>query len=130
MAKTGKVTTKQVVETTVQLAPRVLAKLREELKEYPRYKAMEEEGKTGQALARNNVFDIALEDIDADSFNVDGFQIAMVTDAETSRLDQEKLKKLLMAKTGMSLKVIEDWFDRCTGRTPTKPHVRIVCPKK
>ena len=125
MAKAA-VTIKQTVETT--LKPQVVVKLRNLLRGYDDIVNRHKTAATQMAATRNGVFDVVLEDMDTDGFELDGYKIAMVTDGETAKLDQEKLKKLLMAKTGMSLKVIEDWFDRCTKRTPTKPHVRISCP--
>lgn len=79
-------------------------------------------------VAREGVFSLGLEHVAEDKFEVDGFKIALVTDAETKKLDQEKLKKLIMAKTSISLEEINKWFERCTKKTPTKPHAKITPP--
>lgn len=123
-----KVTTKQTVVTSVTIAPKTLAKLRTELAGYPDLKRKHDYTKTEMAKTRNNVLQIGLEDLDGNNFEVDGFKIALVTDAESKKLDQDKLKKLLLAKTKLSIKDLDDLFERSTKKTPTAAYSKITPP--
>lgn len=123
-----KVTAKQTVTTEVTIKPTVKAKILAWCRAYQGDAAWKKSSSARMDEAREAVLNIGLEHINESKFEVDGYKIALVTDAETSKLDQIKLMKLIMSKTDFSLEVIQDWFDRCTKRTPTKPYSKITCP--
>lgn len=128
LSQTSKITTVQKVTTQVTIAPKVLTKLRTALAGYPELKRKMDYAKVEMSMARNSVLAIGLEDLDGNNFEVDGFKIALVTDAETKKLDQDGLKKLLLSKTKLSLKELDDLFKRCTKITPTAAYAKISPP--
>lgn len=129
LQQSPKVTTKVTTKQTVSIAPKTLVKLREALAGYPDLKRKADYTKVEMSNARNKVLEIGLEDIDANNFEVDGFQISLVTDAETTSLDQDALKKLLLTKTKLSMKDIDALFERCTKKKPTAAYARITPPR-
>lgn len=130
LQQSPKVTTTVTTRQTVTLAPKTLVKLREALSGYQDLKRKADYTKAEMSMTRNKVLNIGLEDIDANNFEVDGFQIALVTDAETDKLDQDKLKKLLLAATNLSLEKLDALFARATKTTPTAAYAKITVPKE
>lgn len=123
-----KITTKQTVTTEVTLKPRVQAEILTHCKTYQTELARRKAADTMMDVQREAVLQLGLEHVEGNKFEVDGFKIALVTDAETSKLDKDRLKKLLMAKTKLSLADLDALFERSTKKTPTKPYSKITPP--
>lgn len=128
LQQSQRITTKVTTKQTVTVTPKTLIRLREALAGYPDLRRKADYTKVEMSKARNKVLEIGLEDIDANNFEVDGFKIALITDAETSKLDNVKLKKLLLTKTKLSMKELDALFEKATTVKPTAAYAKITPP--
>lgn len=123
-----KIKATQTTETQVNLQTKVQAQILGHCKTYQTELGRRNAADLLMDVQREAVLQLGLEHVDSDKFEVDGFKIALVTDAETSKLDKDKLKKLLLAKTKLSLAELDVLFERATKKTPTKPYSKITPP--
>lgn len=124
---TGKVTTETTTKTELKVKPSVLRKLMNELKGYANVHAEAVALKRVGDEHRNTILEME-EELGEKKFKVQGFSVALVTDAEDVRLDKEKLIKRLVNDGHYSAKAAIAMLADCTTRKPKKPFATIRVP--
>lgn len=118
------------VTTTQQarISPKVERKLLTELRGYgsiaTEMKALEG-AKRGHSGA---VLQLALEGVDGDRFELEGYKVAVVKGAKNRKLSTDKLIKRLVKDGKYSVKAAQAVLEDCTEDVPKKDHVRISVP--
>lgn len=113
---------------TVTIKPTVQRKL---LTELHGYAAIHKEMKgldAGKKTHSSAVLDLAVANVDAEKFELEGFKIAVVKGALDKRLNKEALVKRLVKDGKYSLKAALALMEDCTSEKPKKDHVRITVP--
>jgi hypothetical protein len=123
-----KVTTTVTTREEVRIAPKLQRKLLVELQSYGEL-AMERKGITKSMDGhRAKVLAIADAEVGEKKFEIEGYKVAVVNDAEDRRLDRIKLVKLLISDGHYSSTSAEDLLDRATTRKAKKAYVKITAP--
>lgn len=124
LSATATVTTTQ----EVQIKPALQRKLLTELRGYGSIAA---EMKALDAAKRSHsdaVLHLALEGVDGDKFNIEGYKVAVVKGAKDKRLDKERLLKRLVKDGKYSLKAAQAMIEDCTTLKSKRDHCRITLP--
>jgi hypothetical protein len=122
----AKVTT--TVTEEVKLSPKLERQILTELQGYAACHAESKALKAGADEHRNNLFALADANVDADSFQVEGFKIAVVRNAIDRRLDKQKLVKRLVKDKKYTAEAAMALLADCTTDKPKKDHVRVTVP--
>ncbi len=124
---TQQVTTKQTVKTELKLKPSVQRKLLAELNSYASVAAEAKALKAVGDSHRDNV--LAMHDeIGEKKFEIGGFKVSLTTDAESRKLDKDKLIKRLVSDGKYSVKAATALLEDCTTSTPKKAYATIRVP--
>lgn len=121
------VTTKQTVKTELKLKPSVQRRLLNELRSYAGVAAEAKALKAAGDGHRATILGMQ-DEIGEKKFEIDGFKVALTTDAEDRRLDKDKLVKRLIRDGHYSLKSAQALLEDCTTRKPKKPYATIRVP--
>lgn len=119
--------TTTVVTTELKLKPSVQRKLMNELKGYANVHAEAVALKRVGDEHRKTILEME-EEIGEKKFKIQGFSVALVTDAEDVRLSKEKVIKRLVNDGHYSAKAAIALLEDCTTRKPKKPFATIRVP--
>lgn len=117
----------QTVQTELKLSPKTQRKLMNELRSYA---AVHDQAVALKKVGddhRANILGME-EEIGEKKFKINGFSVAMVTDAEDVRLDKAKVIKRLINDGHYSAKSAQALLDDCTTRKPKKAYATIRVP--
>ena len=124
----AKLTTTVTTKTEVTIAPRTQRKLLNELRNYGSLAVEQKALKGAMDGHRESVLAIALAEVDADKFEVEGYKVAIVKGAKNRRFNSEKLIKRLVRDGHYSVKSAQAMIEDCTDEIPKKDHARITSP--
>ncbi len=124
----SRATLTQTTTQTVKLAPRVERQLLTELNGYAAIAAEMKGLDSAKKGHSSKVLELALENIDADKFEVGGHKVAVVKGAKNRKLNVEKLLKRFLKDGSYSMKAGKALIEDCTDESPKKDHVRITVP--
>lgn len=123
-----KVTTTVTTREEVRIAPKIQRKLLVELQSYGTLAAESKAIKGAMDGHRSKVLAIADAEVGEKKFEIEGYKVAVVSDAEDRRLDRIKLVKLLISDGHYSSTSAEDLLDRATTRKAKKAYAKITAP--
>lgn len=124
----AKVTTTVTTQTIVKIQPKVQRKLLVELQSYGELAVENKAIKHAMDGHRAKVLAIGRAEVGEKKFEIEGYKVAMVTDAEDRKLDRVKIIKFLVSDGHYSTESAEDLLDRATTRKPKKAYVKITAP--
>lgn len=120
-------TVKTVETVQVKIKPTVRRKLLGELRAYGELSSQAKVLKHAMEGHRNNILEIGLETGEK-KFELDGYKVALVTDAEDRRLDKVKLMKALVASGHYSVSSAQALLDAATTSKLKKAYAKVTVP--
>ncbi len=124
----SRATLTQTMTQTVKLQPKVQRQLLTELNGYASIAAEMTGLDAAKKAHSSSVLALALREVDADKFELEGYKVAVVKGARDRRLDKEAVVKRLVKDGKYSLKAAMALIEDCTSDKPKKDHVRITVP--
>ena len=124
------VTKKQVTTEKVRIQPKIQRQLLTELHAYNALATEQKALKKGMDEHRTNILDIGTANLEPEQykFEIEGYKVALVTEATDSRLDKVKLLKLLITDGHYTMRSAEKLLERSTVTKPKKSYARVTCP--
>lgn len=113
---------------TVSIKPQVQKKLLTELHGYATIAGEMKGLKTAKEDHSASVLALAMANVEADKFELEGYKVAVVRGALDRRLDKDAVVKRLVKDGKYSLKAAMALMEDCTSEKPKKDHVRVTVP--
>jgi hypothetical protein len=123
-----KITTTTVTKNEVRIQPKTQRKLLAELRAYGSIAAEAKSLKVSMDGHRARVLEIGNEEVGEAKFEIEGYKVALVNDAEDRRLDKQKLIKFLVSDGHYSVKSAETLLERATTCKSKKAYAKITAP--
>lgn len=124
----GNLTVSVKTEQKIAIAPKVQRKMLTELNGYAVIAREMKTLKTGKDGHSASVLELALANVEAEKFELEGFKIAVVKDAKNRKLNIDKLIKRLVKDGKYSVNAANAVLLDCTDETSKKTHIRITPP--
>ena len=123
-----KLTTTHTVKTEVKISAKTQRKLLNELRSYGSLAEEQKALKSSMDEHRNTVLEVALAEVEAEKFEIEGYKVAVVKGAKDRRLDKIKLIKRLVKDGHYSTISAEAMIEDCTTEKPKKDYCKITVP--
>lgn len=123
-----KITTTTTVKAEVKIKASVQRKLLTELRAYGELASQKKVIQHAMDGHRERVLVIGDAEVGEKKFEIEGYKVALVTDAMDCRLDKVKLVKALVASGHYSVEAAQALLEGATTSKPKKAYAKITSP--